>query len=248
VLAMMDQNLSWTTSLGEAYMGASQSVMNAVQQMRARAEQAGNLKSTPQENVTDEAQTIMIEPASPEVVYLPDYDPWLVYGAPEVFYPGWVPVPGVFIDEPGIVFGFGIGIGAFGGFGWGWDHWRADWHRHDVFFDHHPYVSHGPAFWGHHVPTAFSHPGAFRSGVGFTGGFHAGAFPGARPAGFAYGGHSFIPGGFDRGAGGARFALHGGGFGGFHGSVGGARAGAHIGGFHGGIGGFHGGHVGGGHR
>jgi hypothetical protein len=68
VLAMMDKNLSWTSSLGEAYTNNSQAVMGAVQQMRERAQQAGNLKSTPQENVTTQGQTIVIEPASPEVV------------------------------------------------------------------------------------------------------------------------------------------------------------------------------------
>ena len=82
VLANMDKNLSWTSSLGDAYVNQQQDVMNAVQVMRDRAEKAGNLKNTSQEKVSKEGQTIVIEPANPEIVYVPEYDPWLVYGAP----------------------------------------------------------------------------------------------------------------------------------------------------------------------
>src|SRR5713226_2233489 len=91
VLANMDKNLSWTSALGDAYENQPQDVLNAVQVMRQRAQQAGNLKSTAQETVATEGQTIVIQPASPDVVYVPEYDPWLVYGAPLVEYPGWVP-------------------------------------------------------------------------------------------------------------------------------------------------------------
>src|SRR5262249_31364055 len=89
VLEMMDKNLSWTSSLGDAYVNGQQNVMDAVQVMRQRAQQAGNLKSTQQENVTTDGGTIAIEPADPEVVYVPEYDPWLVYGAPLPYYAGW---------------------------------------------------------------------------------------------------------------------------------------------------------------
>ena len=82
VLANMDKNLSWTSSLGDAYVNQQQDVMNAVQVMRERAEKAGNLKSTDQEKVSKQGQTIVIEPADPQVVYVPEYDPWLVYGDP----------------------------------------------------------------------------------------------------------------------------------------------------------------------
>ena len=120
LLGMMDKNLSWTSSLGEAYVNGQQNVLDAVQVMRQRAQQAGNLKSTPQESVTTQGNTIVIEPADPQVVYVPEYDPWVVYGDPLAFYPGWIGVPGFFFDGPGIEFGVGIGIGLFGGFGWGW--------------------------------------------------------------------------------------------------------------------------------
>src|ERR1700739_2059563 len=115
VLANMDKNLSWTSSLGDAYVNQQQNVMNAVQAMRARAEQAGNLKSTSQENVSKQGQTIVIEPAEPDVVYVPEYDPWLVYGAPIGIWPGWYWYPGLYLTGPGFGWGFGFGIGFFGG-------------------------------------------------------------------------------------------------------------------------------------
>jgi hypothetical protein len=84
VLGNMDKNLSWTSSLGDAYYNQQQDVMDAVQEMRRRAEEAGNLKTTQQQTVTSQDSTIAIQPASPDVVYVPAYDPWLVYGGPIV--------------------------------------------------------------------------------------------------------------------------------------------------------------------
>src|ERR1700691_4113051 len=119
VLANMDKNLSWTSSLGDAYVNQQQDVMDAVQTMRAQAQKAGHLSSNEQENVTTEGNTIAIEPATPDVVYVPAYDPWLVYGYPIVAYPGWYPYPGIFYDGPGLFFGVGFGIGFFRGVGVG---------------------------------------------------------------------------------------------------------------------------------
>src|ERR1700676_2291073 len=118
VLAMMDKNLSWTSALGEAYINQPQNVLDSVQVMRGRAQQAGNLESTPQESVTTEGQAIVIQPADPDVVYVPEYDPWDVYGEPLDFYPGWVGGPEAYVG-PGIAFGLGIGVGVLGGYGWG---------------------------------------------------------------------------------------------------------------------------------
>src|SRR5467141_1157228 len=84
VLASMDKNLSWASSLGDAYVNQQQAVLDAVQTIRKRAQQAGNLKSTPQENVTAQGQTVVIQPANPEVVYVPAYDFWTVCGPPLV--------------------------------------------------------------------------------------------------------------------------------------------------------------------
>src|SRR3984893_15337419 len=96
VLENMDKNLSWTSSLGEAYVGQPQDVTDAVQTLREDARKDGHLDSNEQEKVTTQGNTIVIEPATPEVVYVPAYDPWLVYGAPIVAYPGWYAEPGVF--------------------------------------------------------------------------------------------------------------------------------------------------------
>src|ERR1700737_4377206 len=142
VLENMDKNLSWTSSLGEAYANDPQALTNEVQTLRDQAQKAGKLSSNEQENVTTQGNTIVIQPANPDVVYVPAYDPWLVYGAPIVEYPGWYPVPGIFFGGPAISFGVGFGIGFFGGFGWGWHHWGCDWHGRRVIFNHNTYVSH----------------------------------------------------------------------------------------------------------
>ena len=92
VLANMDKNLSWTSSLGDAYFNHPQDVMDAVQVMRKRAESAGTLKTTQQQKVTTKEQTIIIEPTNPQVVYLPTYDPWVVYGRRWLVYPGYFDV------------------------------------------------------------------------------------------------------------------------------------------------------------
>jgi hypothetical protein len=71
VLQNMSKNLSWTSALGDAYVSQQQSVVDAVQTMRQRAQSSGNLKSTPQQTVTTQGQTIVIEPANPDLVYVP---------------------------------------------------------------------------------------------------------------------------------------------------------------------------------
>src|SRR5205807_3856730 len=135
VLENMDKNLSWTSSLGDAYANQQQDVTDAVQTMRHQARKAGHLNSNEQEKVTSQGNAIIIEPANREVVYVPAYDPWLVYGEPIVAYPGWYPVPGVFLAGAGIGFGIGFGVGFFGGYGWGWHHWGCDWHGHRVIYN-----------------------------------------------------------------------------------------------------------------
>jgi len=127
VLGNMDKNLSWASSLGDAYYNQQQDVMDAVQAMRHKAEQAGNLKTTQQEVVKDDGPDVDIEPADPDVVYVPAYNPWLIYGYPVVAWPGWYPYPGIWFGGPYLSFGLGFGIGWFGGFGWGWGHWGFNW-------------------------------------------------------------------------------------------------------------------------
>ncbi len=128
VLGNMDKNLSWTSSLGDAYYNQQQDVMIAVQVMRQKAEQSGNLKTTPQQVVTSQGSDIVVQPADPQVVYVPAYNPWAVYGGPIAAWPGWYPYPGIWWGGPYLSFGIGFGIGWFGGFGWGWGHWGCNWH------------------------------------------------------------------------------------------------------------------------
>ena len=234
VLANMDKNLSWTSSLGQAYVQNPQEVMNTIQQLRHRAQSAGHLSSTSQESVSTHGQDIVIQPMNPEVVYVPEYDPWLVYGPPLAAWPGWYGYPGLYFGGPGIFFGVGIGIGAFAAFGWGWHHWGFDWAHRRMMFDHRTFVSRSRTvidrrttvnrdFRGgfHHVATAnhhFAGGNHFASGNHFGGAHHFASTSHFR--GFHHAGGGFrVAGGFHAGG------FHGGGF--------------HGGGFHGG--GFHGG-------
>src|SRR6266404_727271 len=144
VLANMNQNLAWTSELGDAHVNHQQELTQAIQVMRERAKQAGNLNTTSQEKVSTKGNTIAIQPTETDMVYVPQYDPWLVYGSPMAMFPGWYPYPGLYLDGPGMTFGLGFGVGLFGGFGWGWHHWGYDW-RHEgerVVYNHNTYVSH----------------------------------------------------------------------------------------------------------
>src|SRR3984885_3054007 len=142
VLANMNQNLAWTSELGDAYVNQQQDVTKAIQVMRQRAKQAGNLKTTTQQTVNTQGQTIFIQPTATDVVYVPQYDPWLVYGYRLAVFPGWYPYPGLFWDGPGVYFGFGFGVGLFGGLGWGWGNWGFDWRGGGrVVYNHNTYIS-----------------------------------------------------------------------------------------------------------
>ncbi len=163
VLGNMDKNLSWTSSLGDAYYNQQQDVMDAVQVMRQKAQAAGNLKSTDQQTVTSNDSTIQIAPANPEVVYVPAYDPWLIYGYPIVAWPGWYPYPGIWWDGPFLSFGVGFGIGFYGGYGWGWGHWGFDWHNHYTIYNNSRYISHSTVFYNR---NAYYRGGVARGVVG----------------------------------------------------------------------------------
>lgn len=191
VVSNMDKNLSWTTSLGEAYMNDQQDVLDAVQVMRQRAEDAGNLQTTPQQRVTTEGSTIVIEPAVADTCYVPVYDPWVVYGAALPVYPGYFYDP--WYGGPYIAFGRGIHLGFFGGFGWGWPAWGFNWGRRLVVFNRAPFVSHSRFFYGrggYGFGGGFRTGPVFRSGPGFRTGPRFGAGPGFRSN------HSFRSNGF----------------------------------------------------
>jgi hypothetical protein len=147
VLHNMSVNLSWTSSLGDAYYNFQQDVMNAVQSMRAKAQAAGNLKSNSQQTVTTQGQTIVIVPASPQVVYVPTYSPAVVYGAPVAAYPGY---SGWDIAAASILsFGVGVAVGAAlrgPSYGWGWNSWGTNWHGGTVVYNRNVYVSNSNTF------------------------------------------------------------------------------------------------------
>jgi hypothetical protein len=129
VLDNLAKNLSWTSSLGEAYSAQAADVMSAVQALRAKAKAAGNLKSSSQITVVQQSpQTIVIQPTNPQVVYVPQYNPTVVYGAP-VATPGYSPADVVATSI--LAFGVGIAVGAAinnSCCGWGYSSWNTNWH------------------------------------------------------------------------------------------------------------------------
>ena len=128
VLTTLNQDLQWTTALGDAFLAQQSDVMAAVQRMRARAQANGRLSTTPQQTVTTETQSgqtaIDIAPADPQVMYVPEYDPAYVWGPPAWGYYPPLSYGGYgFGFYPGIDMGFcfgGWGGWGYGGWGWGW--------------------------------------------------------------------------------------------------------------------------------
>ena len=132
VLQMMNDRLDWTQQLGDAFLAQEEQVMATVQQLRQRAQAQGNLATTSEQRVImdPQSQEIIIEPAVPQVLYVPVYDPMVIYG------PWWWPAyrpyyyhpRGVVIARGPIGFGLGIRIGVAWGYAWG----GFNWHHHDV--------------------------------------------------------------------------------------------------------------------
>ena len=127
LLSTMAEKLEWTEKLGDAFLAQQTDVMETVQSLRKKAYEAGNLKSTNEQHVIVEKETILVEPADPRVVYVPVYDPWRVYGPwwwpyypPYVFYP--YPYSAA-VYYPGYI-GFSVGfvVGAYWG-NWGYCNW-----------------------------------------------------------------------------------------------------------------------------
>ena len=233
VLADMDKNLSWTSELGDANYNQQADVMGAVQFMRQKAQQAGNLKTTPQQTVTTQGPTVVIQPANPDVVYVPSYDPELIYGYPVGLWPGFYPWWGA--PGPYISWGVGFGIGPFFGFGWGWNAWGFDWYNRGLLYGGGRYAFHSHAFYDRNAYLRGNYrgdaPGA-RGDRGFRGYGDAGR---AGAEGRAGGTRSGAFGGYDRGGETRGYS---------------SRGRASMGGGFGGGGGFHGGggHGGGGRR
>ncbi|CAG2151569.1 hypothetical protein FHX63_004263 [Cupriavidus plantarum] len=135
VIDMMGRQPQWVQSVGDAFLAQPDDVMNGVQRLRVQAQKAGSLKTTPQQKVVTQQSggttIVQIEPADPQVVYVPSYNPTVVYGTwpypayPPAYYP---PPPGsVFATSLVAGIGFGLGVAAVNSL-WG----GCDWGHHDV--------------------------------------------------------------------------------------------------------------------
>jgi len=161
VLDNLAKNLTWTSSLGEAYHNQQSEVMTAIQTLRAQAKAAGNLKSSSQVTVVQQSpQVIVIQPANPQVVYVPEYNPSVIYGTPYVtpgYSAGDVAAAGI------IGFGAGIAVGALmsgGCCGWGYSSWNCGWHGTAV-------VYHGGAYYGNSAWHGGYYNGGYHNGYGY---------------------------------------------------------------------------------
>jgi hypothetical protein len=129
VLSKMNENLEWTQKLGDAFLAQQKEVMDTIQNLRKKAQEAGNLKTTEQQKVVVEKETIIIQPASPEVVYVPSYNPAVVYGG--WWWPLYPPFPPFFLPPPGGLLAWDALLGAAWGYAWG----HCNWHGGDVDID-----------------------------------------------------------------------------------------------------------------
>jgi len=195
VLAQMDRNLQWTTDLGNAYYNQPLDVFEAVQVMRRRAQGAGTLQSTPQQTVHYDQDYIQLMPVNPQLVYVPTYNPWTVYGAEVSPYPGFSLLGAVesFLGSSPINYGFGIVMSAFSHTPWGWLAWGLNWLAQSVLFNQSDYYSHSTTVsdWGfrHDAFHAYAGRGAFarHGGDRGLGGYHRfGGYNGNRGQGFSH--------------------------------------------------------------
>jgi hypothetical protein len=125
VVKRLADDIQWTTDLGNAFLAQQSDVMDAVQRMRKKAKDTGNLKSSEQQKVEtkviESKSVIVVEQANPQVVYVPSYDPVVVYGPPIYPYPPiYYPPAGYYAAGMAISFGVGMMMGAAWGGGWGW--------------------------------------------------------------------------------------------------------------------------------
>lgn len=158
VLQQMNDKLDWTQKLGDAFLAQQSDIMDTVQKLRAKAAAAGHLKSNEQQVVKTEQQgenTIyVVESPKPEVIYVPTYNPAVVYGTwPYPAAPPYTVYPPAYVYPPGLVFATGILVGAAI---WGNCNWGGGWGNNDVNINANKYnnfnrtnISNGK--WGHNV-------------------------------------------------------------------------------------------------
>jgi hypothetical protein len=132
VLTMMSEKLDWTQKLGDAFLADQKKVLDTIQSLRYKAQASGNLKTTKEQTVIVEEKIIKIEPANPQVVYVPTYNPTVVYGAwPYPAYPPYYYYPPGYVASSMMMFGAGMAMGAAWGYAWG----NANWNGGDVDID-----------------------------------------------------------------------------------------------------------------
>jgi hypothetical protein len=188
VLSEMDRNMRWTSDLGNAYYNQPQDVLAAIQDMRQRAQAAGSLQNTPQETVSYDQGNIELAPANPQVVYVPSYNPWAVYGAPVSPYPGFslLGAIGSFVGSALLSYGPGIMMGAFNATPFGFIGWGLSWLASAVLFHSSNYFTHSTTVFdrgfAHGGPRAFMGGGYARAG--FNSGYGRG-FAQRGPVGYA---------------------------------------------------------------
>lgn len=175
VITMLTQDIHWTTDLGNAFLAQEADVMSAVQRMRQRAQANGQLQSNRQETVTTEnqggQQAIEIQPADPQVIYVPAYDPYYVYGwgsYPPLYYPdGYWFEPGIGV---GLYFGGWGGWGYGGGWGWGTNWFGRSLYVNGGFFNRYGYRNRGGFAGGFGASTMWSHDPGHRLGASYPNG------------------------------------------------------------------------------
>ena len=124
VLTMMSEKLDWTQKLGDAFLADQKVVLDTIQKLRAKAQESGNLKTTQEQTVIVEEKIIKIEPANPQVIYVPSYNPTVVYGAwPYPAYPPYYYYPPGYVTTSMFAFGAGVAMGAAWGYAWGNSNW-----------------------------------------------------------------------------------------------------------------------------
>ena len=126
VLANMSEKLDVTTKIGDAFLAQQKDVMETIQELRKKAHEAGNLKTTKEQKVVVEKETIIIKPADPQVVYVPTYSPTVVYGTwPYPAYPPYYYYPPPPPAYPAYHFAAGVAVGVAWGYAWGNCNWQS---------------------------------------------------------------------------------------------------------------------------
>lgn len=164
VLAMMNDQLTWTQQVGNAFLGQQAAVMDSVQSLRERAQASGSLQSNQQQTVIDQGPIVEIDSYSPDTVYVPYYDPNLVYGAwmwPALLPVFWIPPPTYRTNNFGNARAGGIAfIGGGAVIGAGLAQYKPNWGRHSV------YVNVGSNTLGGNVATKqWIHDASHRQGT-----------------------------------------------------------------------------------